>query len=263
MNYIRFTALILALTVMPATAWSATKTIGASKDNTIYQSAVNNSAGGGAGIFSGTNGTGSPRRGLLAFDIAANVPAGATITAAQLTMYLGNAPNNNDQTIDLHRLSVDWGEGTAGSSTPGVGGGGGGFPANSGDATWNTPTFGSGAWTNPGATGDFIAVASASTVVSGPVETAFTWNSTPALVSDVQGWLINPATNFGWALVNANEATSTTVKVFYSRSATQNASSSSLDPAFRPMLTITYIPEPAAAMLFLLACPLAIVHRRR
>jgi hypothetical protein len=263
MNCVRFAAVLAVLVLMPPLARSATTTIGASKDNSIYQSQVNNSAGGAAGIFSGTNGAGSPRRGLIAFDIAANVPAGAMITDAQLTMYLGNAPNSNNQTIGLHRLTMNWGEGTAGSSTPAVGGGGNGFAAGTGDATWSTPTFGSGAWTNPGGTGDFIVTASASTVVNGPIETSFTWVSTPALVSDVQGWLTNPATNFGWALINAGESANSTVKAFYSRSATQNGSGGTLDPAWRPALTITYIPEPTTALLFVLACPLAIRHRRR
>ena len=90
MYFARLVTFLVALALISPTAWSASTTIGAGKDNSIYQSAVNNSAGGAAGIFSGTNGNGSPRRGLLAFDIAANVPAGATITGAQLSMYLGN-----------------------------------------------------------------------------------------------------------------------------------------------------------------------------
>jgi hypothetical protein len=62
---------------------AATTMIGASRDNTIYQRAVNNSAGGAAGIVSGANGQGSPRRGLVTFDVAGSVPAGAVITAAE------------------------------------------------------------------------------------------------------------------------------------------------------------------------------------
>lgn len=265
MSFLRFTALTLTVSLILPTivAEAATKTIVASKDNTIFQNNVNNSAGGAAGIFSGSNGGGSPRRGLIAFDIAGNVPAGSLITGAQLTMYLGNAPNSNPQTIGLHRLSVDWGEGTAGSSTPGIGGGGNGFAAGAGDATWSTPTFGSGAWTNPGATGDYNPTASGSTSVTGPVETGFTWTSTSAMVSDLQSWLNNPAGNFGWAMVSAGEATGSSVKAFYSRTATQNSSGNPLNPDFRPMLTITYIPEPSTIALVALAGSLAIWRRRR
>jgi hypothetical protein len=263
MNSVRTLLLIVASILASAPAWSATTTIVASKDNTIYQNAANKSAGAAPGVFVGSNGSGSPRRGLLAFDIAANVPAGATVTGAELNMHLGNAPKSDPETISLHRLNVGWGEGTAGNAAAGIGGGGGGFAAGTGDATWNTPTFGSGAWTNPGGTGDFNAVASASTSVTGPVETGFTWLSTPALISDVQGWLDNPASNFGWALVNSDESGSATVKVFYSRSAAQNASGGPLDAAFRPMLTITYVPEPATLLTLLFAGPLAFSHRRR
>ena len=257
--------LVIALTAgLPTPAWSATATIGASRDNTIYQSAVNNSAGGAAGIFVGTNGQGSPRRGLIAFDIASSVPAGAAITAAELTMYLGNANNTNAQSISLHRLAADWGEGTAGSGVAGVGGGGNGSPASAGDATWDERFFGSTAWTMPGAAGDFGAVASTSAVVGGPVDQPHTWLSTPALVADVQSWLDAPAANFGWAIVNANETSVQSVKVFYSRSATLDSAGGQLDPGWRPTLTLTYeIPEPAAAILVVLAVPFVFACRRR
>src|ERR1700682_6419336 len=59
-------------------------TLGPTKDNTIYQSNVNNSNGAGTQMYSGTNTAASPRRGLIAFDIAGNVPAGATINRPQL-----------------------------------------------------------------------------------------------------------------------------------------------------------------------------------
>ena len=72
----RFCALLIALTLIPAKAQSAVTSISASKDNTIYQNLATNSAGGAAGIFTGANGAGSPRRGLIAFDVAGNLPPG-------------------------------------------------------------------------------------------------------------------------------------------------------------------------------------------
>jgi hypothetical protein len=98
------------------------------------------------------------------------------------------------------------------------------------------------AWTNPGAVGDFNPTASATTSVTGPVDTPYTWTSTPALVADVQSWLNTPATNFGWLLFNTNEATIRSLKAFYSRNATQDSSNlpNSLDPAWRPSLEVTY-----------------------
>jgi hypothetical protein len=64
----------------------------------------------------------------------------------------------------------------------------------------------------------------------GPV----TWTSTPRVVQDVQGWIANPASNFGWAVIG-NETTLATAKEFNSREGFSG----------RPALTITYsVPEP-------------------
>jgi hypothetical protein len=252
-------------------AWAATVSIPASRDNTIYQSAPNNSAGGAAGIFVGTNAAASPRRGLITFDVAGNVPAGATITSAHMTMYLGTAASTFNTTIGLHRLNADWGEGAAGSSNPSLSGGGNGFAAATGDATWNarfhsptTPT----AWTAPGANGDFNAGTSASALISFSTPTSldlpFTWGSTPALVNDVQSWLNHAASNFGWALINTNETAGQSVRVFYSSEATLSSGGTPLDPAWRPTLTVTYvIPEPSAFRISMLTATLVLARRRR
>ena len=94
-------------------------------------------------MFAGTDGVGSPRRGLIEFDIAGNVPAGSTINAVQLTLFLGQVAGSDTtpRTIELHRLTADWGEGTTGSGSTMIGGTGQGFQANAGDATWNRPVL--------------------------------------------------------------------------------------------------------------------------
>ena len=237
---IRLFVMCLALGAIQCSCWSASVTINASKDNTIYANSPSNSGGGGPGIFSGGNTNSSPRRGLLAFDVAASIPAGATITAAQLTMYLGEAPTSVSYTVSLRRLTANWGEGNAGSSSLTISGTGNGFAALPGDATWNERLSGIASWTSPGALSDAAASSSASTVVSGPVDTPFTWLSTPSLVSDVQGWLDSPSTNFGWILINNGEEMSQTVKAFYSRSAAQNSTGGAVDPTWHPALSVTY-----------------------
>lgn len=238
-------ALLIVSFAWATGAHATTVAIGAMKDNSIFASSSASSAGGAPGIFAGANGQGSARRGLVAFDIAKNVPGGAFITGVYLTMYLGNAPNSDPQSVELHKLTRDWGEGTAGGSTSTISGSGNGFPADFGDATWSDAKYTSDAWSNPGAVGDFAAAVSASTIVSGPLDSSFTWNSTPTLVSDVQGWLVSPATNFGWALINNNESTTRSIKVFYSREATQNTSNlpNSLDPTWRPTLIVWFTPR--------------------
>ena len=226
---------IITITVSAPLAADAV-TIGASKDATIFENNVNNSNGAGPGIFAGTNGMDSPRRGLIDFDIAGNVPAGATITNVQLTLYLGQVAGGGSgaETIGLFELEADWGEGTTGSGAM-IGGTGQGFPANPGDATWNARFFPGTLWTTPGS--DHDATASATTVVGSTINDPFTWLSTPALVSDVQGWLDTPSSNFGWALINLDETTPTDFRAFYTREFN--------GPTLRPELEITFTPSTA------------------
>lgn len=217
----------------------------ASKDNSIFANNVDNSNGGGAGIFVGTTNmmqSDSLRRGLIEFDVASAVPAGATITGVDLTMYLGQASGASGvQTIDLHRLTADWGEGTAGNFTTSISGTGTGSPASAGDATWNQRFYQQTNWTAPGAVGDFVSTISGSADVAATVDTAYTWLSTSAMVSDVQGWLDHPTTNDGWILLNHSEGVQQTVKAFYSRDATEkNSAEEPLPPEWHPTLDITY-----------------------
>jgi len=99
--------------------------------------------------------------------------------------------------IELHKLLADWGEGTSQAT----GEEGQGAPATPNDATWRHRFFDTIFWTNEG--GDFSAVVSASQSV-GPVG-QYTWSSAQ-MVADVQSWLENPASNFGW-LVLGDEST--------------------------------------------------------
>jgi len=274
MNDFRFTSLSLALCLFfaPSVIRAASPAIiGASKDNTMFENVANNSGGGAAGIFSGTNNTPAKRRGLIAFDIAANVPAGAAITGVELSMYLANAPITNSQTIELHPMLFNWGENTSDTGSPAINGAGNGVAALAGDATWNENFFGTSTWTSlgtttlPGATNAFSSTVSGSAAVSSSIDNQQKWLSTAGLISDVQGWLDNPASNFGWAIVNANETSTATMKAFYSRQATLNNGGlgSEIDPTWLPRLTVTYVPEPATAALLALAGLLVFFVRKR
>src|SRR4029078_5981132 len=103
----------LSFAVISSTGWSETVTIGASKDATMYADAPDNSAGGAPGFYVGGNGAGSARRSLLAFDVATSVPAGSTITSAELKLHVGRQSTPNALSVSLRRLTADWGEGTA------------------------------------------------------------------------------------------------------------------------------------------------------
>jgi hypothetical protein len=199
-----------------------TVTISAAADNTIYQNPNANSNALGQNIFSGNNGGGSPRRGLIKFDVAAAIPAGATIISVTLTLNCNNSRTVADN-VSLYKLLSNWGEGT---SNAGATGDGAGVAATPNDATWLTTFFPASFWISPG--GDYNPISSATTSINSTG--FFTWSSAD-MVSDVQSWLSTPATNYGWILL-CNETATGTARRFASK---ENAVI-----ANRPSLSITY-----------------------
>jgi len=199
-------------------------TLPAVADNTLYESATGDiSNGAGENFFSGSTANQGVRRALLAFDVAGSIPPGATIDSVTLTLNMNRSQRAGTETFTLHRVLADWGEGTS----VGDGQGGGGGIATSGDATWLHTFYPSSFWASPG--GDYVAAASASLSVGG--KGSYTWGSTAGLVSDVQGWLDAPSTDFGWILIG-NEAVVETAKRFGSRENRTTAN--------RPQLVINF-----------------------
>jgi spore coat protein A len=219
--------------------------INPSRDNTLYEYVPANgdlSNALGNHFFTGETAMGELRRGVLAFDIAGNVPAGSTITSVTLTLNMSRTPSGTARAVELHRLLADWGEGTSQAS----GQEGMGAPATTNDATWRHRFYNTIFWTTEG--GDFSGTVSASQSV-GPLG-SYTWTSTQ-LVADVQSWLDNPATNFGW-LVLGDESTSATAKRFDTRESASppgltiqyTASTPSPTPTASPTATPTPTPTP-------------------
>jgi hypothetical protein len=200
--------------------------INPSKDNTLYQYDpldVDRSNALGFHFFAGETGMNELRRGVLAFDIAGNVPSGSTITAVSLSVNMSRTPTNTAYVVELHKLLADWGEGT--SVAPGEEGDG--APATPNDATWRHRFFDTMFWSTQG--GDFSATVSASQMVGQVGQ--YTWSSAQ-MVADVQAWLDNPASNFGW-LVLGDETAIATAKRFDTR-----------ESASPPMLTIEFTRAP-------------------
>ena len=203
-------------------ASAATININPNKDNTLYQFVVvdcDRSNAVGTRLFTGETSEAEIRRAVLAFDIAGNIPAGSTITSVSLSMNMSKGFDNTARTVELHKLLADWGEGTSDAS----GQEGMGALATTNDATWRHRFFNTIFWATQG--GDFSGTISASQSVGavGP----YVWSSAQ-MVADVQSWLDNPSTNFGW-LAKGDESTSSTAKRFDSRQSTTP-----------PVLTIGY-----------------------
>ena len=112
-------AALTALSILPQQPAQATVTVlNASKDNTLYEKADGSlSNGAGQYFFAGRTNQGVPesvRRGLIAFDIAASIPAGSTINSVTLTLYMSRSNSGQgNQPVALHRLLANWGESTS------------------------------------------------------------------------------------------------------------------------------------------------------
>ncbi len=221
-------------------------TLGAARDNTLYQdSAGALSNGAGRYTFAGMNANGEARRGLMWFDVAGSLPGGATITSVSLTLHMSRT-NTGSAAVSLHRALAAWGE--EASLAPKEQGTG--APAEPGDATWLHTFYAQSFWATPG--GDFDPAESASALVAG--NGFYTWESTGELVADAQSWLDAPASNFGWALVG-DESTPTTAKRFDTRE--------SPDAWVRPSLRIEFVTVPAPGALALVFGGGVIVGVRR
>lgn len=217
--------LISVLTLVLAaggTSLADTVTLAPVRDNTLYEDAAGSFSNGiGDHLFAGSTARRSVRRALLGFDIATQVPAGATVTGVSLTLHVSRTITGS-QAVALHRGLSEWGEGTSDA----FGEEGTGAASTPNDATWIHTFFNTEFWTTAG--GDFAATPSATQNVEGPG--FYTWTSTPELVADVQTWLDDPTTDFGWVVVGTEEPGA--AKRFDSREID--------DASLRPTLVITF-----------------------
>ncbi len=197
----------------------------AAQDATLYEGDGSVANGSGSYFFTGAtesqNGA-AERRALVAFDIESAVPPGSTITEVALELNMSRTISGN-QTVSLHRILESWGEGPSDPS----GQEGGGAAAEDGDTTWVHRTYPSNMWSTVG--GAYVASTSGSALIGGTGP--YTFDSTSAMVADVQEWLDDPSNNHGWALVIASPPTGS-AKRFDSRE--------NVNPDNRPRLKINY-----------------------
>ncbi|MEM7048780.1 MAG: DNRLRE domain-containing protein [Acidobacteriota bacterium] len=206
-------ALVLGLMMTTSPGSAETVRLLPDRDTTLFEDNRQSepalgelSSGAGQWLFTGLGP--KNRRALLRFDLGA-LPASAEIVSAKLEMTVDRT-RCGPSPVRLHRLLADWGE--AGSSTDHLGGGGGGAQARPDDATWLHRFYDQQLWQEAG--GDYVAEASAEIAVD--QEGTYEWMG---LAPDVQRWLAEPATNFGWIAIG-EETEAPTTKRYFSREGT-------------------------------------------
>jgi hypothetical protein len=204
------------------------------EDTALRSSAPDNNFGAVNPLPLGVSTFGTSRnRMLLKFDVS-GIPANATITSATVRVTVVMDPNPAAN-FSLHRVLKDWTEGNKTGTTSF------GAAATSGEATWNSRMHLIAPWAAGGGLSgtDFAATASATTNLS-----AGTKDFTSAeLISDVQSWLENPGTNYGWILIATGEPNNTGKQI-----------ASREDSINRPVLVVGYstpvAPPPQPPQIF-------------
>lgn len=185
-------------------------------DTTLSQQQENRNFGGSTQLIAASAGMmENAAHALLKFDLS-SIPAGATISAASLQLYLEGLSSPGTLQVSLYRVSRAWVEGTQNGSGPSPNG-----------ATWQTYN-GSASWTSQG--GDHDLGAAALTTVNS-ASGWYAWNATTL----VAGWLTNPATNNGMLLDAAGGGMGGSNTATFTSSDANGAAA-----AQRPKLTITY-----------------------
>lgn len=255
-------AVLILLVSAQSPVLAETVDLNPDRDNTLFERPAGDlSNGAGPSLFFGRTGNNANqvlRRALLRFDLSA-IPPGSVIEQVDLTIEVDLVPpgaTGFDAT--LHAVQSDWGEGS--SFAPGAGGAG--APPAPGDATWIHTFFDNQFWNVPG--GDFAPSPSAMTSINNAVG-SFTFASTPELIANVQTWVNQPAQNFGWIILGAEDSPQNARRI-----------GSRENTALAPVLRVEFEPAPdlpeaqpvpvfsnwALGLLIAAFCVLALYRRR-
>ena len=216
--------------VLAAPARAGVVTILTDRDQTLFESSIGCcSSGAGVYLYVGDLANGNINRGLVHFDVAGQVPAGSTIVSVRLDLNLSRSRVGAENML-LHRVLQDWGEAGSDSGSAGQTMSGLGAPAQAGDATWQHTSLPNAFWNNPG--GDFVLQPSATVLMEGAAGIGTQSFESAGMVDDVQAWLDDPASNFGWMIRAEDE--------FVARSARRFDSRESGDPSITPRIEVHY-----------------------
>ncbi|WP_027419396.1 T9SS type A sorting domain-containing protein [Crocinitomix catalasitica] len=186
------------------------------QDNSIYsESDFSNGLG---ELYSGLDCDGNIRRALIQFDVEDAIPPGAVITNVSLTLNVSAYDESAaDAIYSIHKITRSWGEGTSFGDDDGA------SPIMP-DATWEHAMFSDELWSDLG--GDFEGVSSGDQLLTVDTDD-FLWTD-PQMIEDVENWIADPATNFGWVLIG-DEDTDCSIRRIGSK-----------DEGIEPILTIEY-----------------------
>jgi hypothetical protein len=199
---------------------AATVTLAPLADTRISEQSPDFNFGTDSELVIGTQGpsAGTTRnRGLLRFDLSGQVRPGSEITSVALTLTAAKVPLGGvDSVFEIRRVLREWG---------------------TSNVTWNSRLGTAATWSSAGAAApdDFSSTLSATQAVSGLDR--YTFGSTTHLIADVQAWIDQPATNFGWIMLTQSEGVAKTARRFVSSEGGTGA----------PALVIEYIPPPTIA----------------
>eukprot|EP00043_Microstomoeca_roanoka_P004193 m.48097 g.48097 ORF g.48097 m.48097 type:complete len:284 (-) comp12379_c0_seq1:115-966(-) len=216
-------ALATLAAIAISTATAETVTVFASMDTTICASDNGDQLANalGDGIYVGQTGQQLARRGLIHFNLS-EITSGSMISSVRIELYDRNFAQDEEFAISVHRVLQPWQEGT--STFPG----GKCAKAGGNDASWKYSNVATNTtWRTVG--GNYTVEKSALTSV-GSSESYYIWQD-ERLVRDVQAWIDDPASNYGWILIG-DEETVRSVKSFVSR---QN-----MDTTAHPRIVIEY-----------------------
>jgi len=222
----------LLLAAEPTRLEADTVTLRPVADTTLHEESPGNNLGRSVPM-AGTTAHNTRNRALFSFDLS-SLPPTAVVSSATLKFKVVRTPSpSTASNFDVRRVLRSWAEGTKGSPTVTANRG---ALAGANEATWQARFAPSTLWTSPGgAVGtDFSSTVSATTRVTG--NGTYTFGSTAQLVADVQAWLTDPASNFGWVLMTQAEGTTRTVRRIGGRESTADS----------PTLELVYsVPTPA------------------
>jgi hypothetical protein len=218
------TVCLLGVALVCNGGFSATLVVTPVEDATITEKSPGTSLGSDPQLEIGTTGPSAgykSSRSVLRFDLSA-IPTNAVITSASLSLNLEKtAPAVTNLWANLHKLLRPWSE-TA--------------------VTWTNRLSPPAPWSAPGAAPpvDFVAAVTQSNLITTTLG-SYTFASNPGMVADVQNWVRNPGSNWGWILISQIQGVGQTECKFTSREGVTAAN--------RPRLTVDYILPPTPLVL--------------